>query len=755
MKKPLLLIVEDEILIAKIIKSKLQMLGYRVSGIVTSGKEAIKETYENQPDLILMDVVLGGKLDGIQTAEKIQSLFDIPVVYLTGYSDDETLSRIMKTNPFGYILKPFEARELQIAIEMALYKHDIENRLKKGEEYYRDLVEKAEIAILIDDKEGNFVYFNQKFADLFAYTKAQMKKQSIQTLVHPDDVERVMDIHRKRILGKRPKSRYEFRAIRKDGSTIYLEVDAVRMLEGDKATGTRSYIWDITPRRRAEEAFKESEDKYRVLVENANELIAVTQDETLKFLNPKAFDITGYNTKELINKTFSKFIHPEDRQRVMNYFQNRLRGKEVPQYYTFRIIDKKGRIRWLRSSVVIIGWESKPASLAFVSDVTELKQTEEALIESKKRYKSLYSMMRLMCDNVPDLIWAKDLKKRFIFTNKAICEKLLNVKDTDEPIGKTDMYFANRGRKNHPENPQYHTFGEICKKSDTVVMKSKKSQRFDEFGNVKGKYLFLDVHKAPFWDEQGKLIGTVGCGRDVTKEKRLEEEQKRVSEELLNSHEVLRNLSAHLQSVREEERTHISREIHDELGQALTALKMDLYWLNNKLPTDQKPLIKKTKSMLRLLDKTIQSVKRISTDLRPGLLDDLGLVAAIEWQAGEFQNRTGIKCKLSFTPDDIFIDQDMATALFRIFQETLTNVARHAKASSVRVNLKLENRTVMLQVKDDGIGITEAQISDARSLGLIGMRERVHPFGGKVAIRAKKDKGTTLTVTIPMNSISS
>lgn len=755
MKKPHILIVEDEILIAKIIKSKLLMLGYRVSDVVTSGKEAIEKIHENQPDLILMDIVLPGKLDGIQTAEKIQSIFNIPIVYLSGYSDDETFGRIMKTNPFGYILKPFETRELHINIEMALYKHDIESELKKSEERYRDLVEKAEIAIVIDDKEGNFIYFNQKFADLFGFTMAQMKKQSIQTLVHPDDVERVMDIHRKRILGQRPESRYEFRAIRKDGSTIYLELDAVRILEGDEVTGTRSYIWDITPRRRAEEAFRESENKYRILVENANELIAVAQDDTLKFLNAKVFDITGYDSKELINKNFSKFLHPDDRQRVMDYAKNRSQGKEVPQYYTCRIIDKEGRIRWLRSSAVVINWDNKPASLAFVSDVTELKQTEEALIESKKKYKSLYSMMRLMCDNVPDLIWAKDLKKKYVFTNKAICEKLLNAKDTDEPIGKTHMYFANRERKNHPENPQYHTFAEICEKSDNVVMKSKKPQRFDEFGNVKGKHLFLNVHKVPFLNEQGNMIGTVGCGRDVTKEKMLEEERKRVNEELVNSREVLRNLSTHLQTVREEERTHISREIHDELGQALTALKMDLYWLNSKLPTDQKSLIKKTKSMLQLLDKTIQSVKRISTDLRPGLLDDLGLVAAIEWQTGEFQNRTGIKCKFSFNSDDIVIDQDMATALFRIFQESLTNVARHAKASSVQVNLKCDNNNIMLQVKDNGIGITEAQISDARSFGLIGMRERVHPFGGKVVIQAKKDKGTTLSVTIPMNSIPS
>jgi signal transduction histidine kinase len=280
-------------------------------------------------------------------------------------------------------------------------------------------------------------------------------------------------------------------------------------------------------------------------------------------------------------------------------------------------------------------------------------------------------------------------------------------------------------------------------------MKSKKPQRFDEFGNVKGKFLFLDVYKAPFWDERGKIIGTVGCGRVVTKEKKIEEERKQFEKELIKSREVLRNLFANLQSVREEERTRISREIHDELGQALTALKMDLYWLNNKLPPDQKQLLKKTKSMLKLMDKTIQQVKKISSELRPGLLDDLGLVAAIEWQAGEFEDHTGINCKVSVKPEDITIDAEKATAVFRIFQETLTNVARHAKATQVRVDLKEQNGDIVLTVKDNGIGIAKEQISNTKSLGLVGIKERVYPFKGEVKINGVQGKGTTLTVRIP------
>ncbi len=154
------------------------------------------------------------------------------------------------------------------------------------------------------------------------------------------------------------------------------------------------------------------------------------------------------------------------------------------------------------------------------------------LRESEMKYKSLFSLLRLMADNVPDMIWAKNLEKCYTFANKTLCEKLLLCENTDEPLGKTDLYFAERQRKSHPENQEWHTFGEICSDSDSIVMKNREPEKFEEFGNIKGKFLFLDVHKAPFWDESGDMIGTVGSARDVTKEKKLEDEKEKALEEL-------------------------------------------------------------------------------------------------------------------------------------------------------------------------------------------------------------------------------
>lgn len=226
--------------------------------------------------------------------------------------------------------------------------------------------------------------------------------------------------------------------------------------------------------------------------------------------------------------------------------------------------------------------------------------------------------------------------------------------------------------------------------------------------------------------------------------------QKQTEEELRNSREQLRNLSRHLQAVREEERTTIAREIHDELGQSLTALKMDLSWLGGKLPAEFDLLKEKTGLMLRYIDETIKTVQRISAELRPGVLDDLGLMAAIEWQAQEFQKRAGISCEVSNSFDCATLDRCRSTALFRIVQEALTNICRHAEATQARVNLEENSNALVATVTDNGKGIDESRLSAPDSLGLIGMRERALLFGGEVNISRLPEGGTAVRLIIPL-----
>ena len=227
-------------------------------------------------------------------------------------------------------------------------------------------------------------------------------------------------------------------------------------------------------------------------------------------------------------------------------------------------------------------------------------------------------------------------------------------------------------------------------------------------------------------------------------------EMKRAEQELRASSEQLRNLAAHLLSVREEERARISREVHDELGQSLTAVKMDLAWLAGRLPRRNGQMLKRIRSTRQLADDIIQSIRRISTELRPAVLD-LGLAEAVEWQVQEFQTRSGIQCTVRLLTREV-VASNASTAMFRIFQETLTNVARHAKATRTEVVLQKQQDWLVLLIRDNGRGFDQADPSLSKSLGLLGMRERAAILGGRVNISSAPGKGTTVTAWIPLRS---
>jgi signal transduction histidine kinase len=230
-------------------------------------------------------------------------------------------------------------------------------------------------------------------------------------------------------------------------------------------------------------------------------------------------------------------------------------------------------------------------------------------------------------------------------------------------------------------------------------------------------------------------------------------ERQRVREELQRSNDQLRALSARLRAVREEESVRIAREVHDELGQSLTALGMDLAWLEKKLsicpPAIREALAGRLRSMGKLLETAGEAVQQIVSELRPGILDELGLEAAVEWYVAEFQQRTGISCRLQADLGEAGLDADRATALFRILQEALTNVARHAEAAEVRIRLAAGGGRIVLTVTDDGRGIPEDKLADSRSLGLLGMRERARALGGDVVVLRHPAGGTTVAASLP------
>lgn len=283
------------------------------------------------------------------------------------------------------------------------------------------------------------------------------------------------------------------------------------------------------------------------------------------------------------------------------------------------------------------------------------------------------------------------------------------------------------------------------------VFKTGKSLVTEGVNEFEGRKIYTETIKEPVF-EDNKVIRVITVIRDITKRKHTEEE-------ILESQKQLKAFAAHLQTIKEEERVKIARELHDNLGQNLTALRIDISRLIKKInEADEKANIKsivaQAGELLPLIDATIKLVRTISSELHPRVLDEFGLVSAIEWQIEGFTKRTGISCKLELEVETIEIEDNNRIAVFRIFQEALTNIMRHANATHVIVRIRKKNHSTILEVKDNGIGIKESNISDIESLGLTGMRERAFLLGGELMIKVKKGKGTVVTLSIPLKEVN-
>ncbi|MDQ3813369.1 MAG: PAS domain-containing sensor histidine kinase [Armatimonadota bacterium] len=358
----------------------------------------------------------------------------------------------------------------------------------------------------------------------------------------------------------------------------------------------------------------------------------------------------------------------------------------------------------------------------------ELHRHSEAAVQASE------NRFRVFMDNTPALVFIKDEDGRYVYLNRAL-ERFIQT-PAGELLGKTNFDRL-------PEETARQ-----LRQNDLQVLASGQPQQFVEVVPTSdGRLHYEIVVKFPLTDDNGRRL-LAGVAIDFT-------ERKQAEEELARSREQLRALAAHLETAIEAERTHIAREIHDHLGQALTGLKMDLGWLSDRLPSQlpsgtEAPLHRKIQSMSQLIDGTIQAVRQLSSELRPAMLDDLGLEPAIEWQVQHFQDNTGIACAFTWRVDGLELDRVRATALFRILQEALTNIARHAGASHVDVRLQEQDGALLLEISDDGCGIKPEAMADVQSLGLVGMRERAHLLGGHVQIRGRPGLGTSVVVTIPL-----
>ncbi len=369
-------------------------------------------------------------------------------------------------------------------------------------------------------------------------------------------------------------------------------------------------------------------------------------------------------------------------------------------------------------------------------DITERKREEEASRHLARKLQELSAQkedhLRLVINTIPVMVWSLSSDGDLDFVNQRWLEftGLSSEEALEVPNGIV-----------HPDD-----LPRVLENWRPDMAGGKPSEDEMRLRRADGEYRWFLVRTVPLCGERGDIVKWYGTSTDI-------EDRKRAEEKLKTTSEQLRALSARLRSAREEESTRIAREVHDEIGQALTALQMDVAWLGRKLDASGSPdpenLAAKLRSMSELIDETIGAVQRIATDLRPGVLDELGLEAAIEWHVREFENRTGIACRLHSDLGGVRVDSKRAMTIFRILQEALTNVARHSGSTSVDIRLTADRDRLRLEVEDDGRGLPEDRREVVQSLGVLGMRERARSLGGDLSIGRASRSGTVVTLTIP------
>lgn len=420
----------------------------------------------------------------------------------------------------------------------------VESALAESRNLLKTVIDTAPMRVFWKDRELRYLGCNPAFAKdagkldaqaLIGKTDFDMTWRAQAELYRADD-KQVMESGIAKLSYDEPQTTPE-------GNAIWLRTSKVPLQNASGDTvGILGIYEDITIQKQAQLALIASEQKLLTILDNVDAFIYLKDiDGKYLFANRKVRELWGVTMKEIVGYGDEKFFDAVTTENIRRNDRDVLdRGETHTDEETNTVIATGKTFTYLSTKLPLRHADGSIYALCGVStDITVRIQTEQALHASEQRAQNLAALLRGITDNVTDMIWAKDLNNHYLFTNNAMCKLLLNAKDTEEPVGKDDMFFALRERKAHPEDMNWHTFGELCQDSDTVTLKNGKASQFDEFGNVKGQFLFLDVHKAPFVNDFGEVIGVVGSGRDVTQQKIIEEKLRLASMVLENSSEAM------------------------------------------------------------------------------------------------------------------------------------------------------------------------------------------------------------------------
>ncbi|MDJ0856492.1 MAG: PAS domain S-box protein [Desulfobacterales bacterium] len=487
---------------------------------------------------------------------------------------------------------------------------------------------------------------------------------------------------------------------------------------------------EILKRKEIQQALGESERRHRSLYNHTPAMLhSIDSEGFLLSVSDFWLQVMGYRRDEIIGRQLTDFFTESsrvfaERSVIPNFFRTGS-CQDVP--YQFRKANGEV-IDVLLSAVAERDGEGRPVrSLAVSIDVTERNRAERALQlaqeelgrytrglekQVQERTREITSILRY----TPDVVSIKDRDGHYTLINTCF-EDILG-RSNDEVRGLTDAdLFPESVARQFREN-------------DLKVLRERRSFQFDEqMPHRDGTIHFYLSVKFPFYGEDGEASGVCEISTDITEVKKAQDQ--------------LRRLSASIMASQEKERAAIARELHDELGQVLTALRMGAVWIARRLQEVDQAAADRARDMCRLIDKNIEDVRGMAIRLRPGVLDDLGLVDALEWFTADFEKRTAITCVFEHNPIPP-LDEGIATAAYRIAQEALTNVARHARATRAEVELVIRDRQLLLSVKDDGKGFEAESLSESEGLGVAGMKERANLVAGKLDVRSTPGEGTRI-----------
>jgi PAS domain S-box-containing protein len=615
-----------------------------------------------------------------------------------------------------------ERRRAEINLESA---KRAERSLRDNEHFANQIAELTPVVINVFDlATRRNVYISPDVVNLLGYTPTEIleMEDSFSVLWHPEDIPLANE---NLALLKHARdgeiAEFECRMRRRDGEWRWV-ASRIMPFKRDEhgAVQIITASLDITARKLTQEALRERSEVLQAIFDH-NPVMFCFIDQTgrIKLANREFERVFGWTLAEIQGHPdiFAEFYPDLDYRAGVLAFIRESTGK----FAEFQTRTRGGAVIPTSFANVLL---ADGTSIGIGLDITERKRAEDALRKQNEILQKIF-------DNIPVMINFTDSDGRIILVNR----------EWQQTLGWSPDEVRNEDLDVFSEcypDPKYRQ--EVMEFVKTATGEWVDFRTRTRDGRV------IDTSWARVRLSDGT---TIGIGQDITQRKRAEEQIRATSEQL-------RALSASLQAAREEEGTRIAREIHDELGAALTSLRWDLESFDKVISesgdrSKLQVLRERIAAMLRLTETTISTVRRISSELRPSVLDDLGLAAAIEWQVQQFQARTGIICRCDCSLENIDLSREQSTAVFRIFQEALTNILRHAQATTVDTTMKAEAGEFVLEIIDNGRGITENEKSGLQSLGLLGMQERAHLIGGKINVTGVEGKGTVITVQIPIS----